>query len=143
MPVCRDATQIVAGEKPLKKRAKEPRARQKCGRKGKNDPPRQFTRLQKQRRQTTEEAFAELPKVCDFGVKADTHGKRHFWVGYKEHIDWTDNGLPLSARITSASVHDSQVAIPLAKLTASKRTVLYELMDAAYDVNEIHEAILE
>ena len=143
MHVCRDSTEISAREKPAKKAAKQERARQKCGRKGKDDPPRELTRLEKQRNQTPEEAFAELPVACDFGVKQDTHGKLHYWVGYKEHIDWTDNGLPLFARITSASVHDSQAAIPMAKQTAKRRTVFYELMDAAYDANEIHAAITE
>jgi len=35
--------------------------------------------------------------------------------------------------LTSASVHGSQVAIPLMKLTSSKITYCYVLMDAAYD----------
>lgn len=144
MHVCRDATEILAREKPLKKPkkpAKEERPKQKCGRKGKNDPPRELTRLEKQRTQTPEEAFAELPTACDIGVKQDTHGKRHFWVGYKAHLDWTDNGLPLLVKTTSASLHDSQVAIPMAKETAKKRIVLYEVMDSGYDANEIHSAI--
>jgi hypothetical protein len=35
--------------------------------------------------------------------------------------------------LTAASVHDSQVAIPLATLTAGRVTNLYDLMDSAYD----------
>jgi len=31
-------------------------------------------------------------------------------------------------------LHDSQVAIPLATLTAGRVTSLYDLMDSAYDV---------
>lgn len=149
MHVCRDATEIVARETPVKKPPKPSkeelatRPKQKTGRKGKDDPPRELTRLEKQRHQTPEEAIADLPVFCDFGVKQDTHGKRHYWVGYKEHIDWTDNGFALLAVITSASVHDSQVAIPMAKLTARKRTVLYEVMDAGYDADQIHAAIQE
>lgn len=146
MHVCRDATEIIARETPAKKpqkEKKEPAAKQKCGRKGKNDPPRELTRLEKQRTQTPEEAFAELPVVCDIGVKRDSHGKRHHWIGYKEHIDWADNGYPLLAKITSASLHDSQAAIPMAKLLAEKWTIFYELMDAAYDADEIHAAIKE
>ena len=38
----------------------------------------------------------------------------------------------------SASVHDSQVAIPLAMMTARGVTNLYDLMDAAWDAREIH-----
>ena len=41
--------------------------------------------------------------------------------------------------VTSASVHDSQVAIPLAEETASKVASLYDLMDAAYDCPQIIE----
>ena len=41
--------------------------------------------------------------------------------------------------MTSASVHDSQVAIPLATLTATRVTSCYDLMDAAYDVPAILE----
>lgn len=146
MHVCRDATEIGARETPQRKPPKQNKAdrpKQKCGRKGKEDPPRELTRLEKQRHQTPEEAFAELPVVCDIGVKTDTHGKKHYWVGYKEHIDWTDNGYPLLVKLTSASVHDSQVAIPMAKQTAQKRIVLYEIMDAGYDADQIHSAIKE
>jgi len=45
--------------------------------------------------------------------------------------------LPLSVVITSASVHDSQVAIPLMKMTSKKVNYCYDLMDAAYDARQI------
>jgi len=143
MHLCRDSTAIAAREAPARKPLKEAKPRQKCGRKGKDDPPRELTRLEKQRSQSAKEAFDELPTICDVGCKRDTHGNIYRWVGYKEHIDWADNGFPLTVKITSASVHDSQVAIPLAKQTASKRTVLYELMDTAYDADHIHQAVRE
>jgi hypothetical protein len=41
--------------------------------------------------------------------------------------------------MTSASVHDSQVAIPLMKMSSSKVTYLYDLMDSAYDAGQIYE----
>lgn len=41
--------------------------------------------------------------------------------------------------MTSASLHDSQVAIPLMKLTSSKVFYCYDLMDAAYDASQIWE----
>jgi K+-transporting ATPase c subunit len=44
-----------------------------------------------------------------------------------------DGDVPVSAVLTSASVHDSQVAIPLAQMTAQRVTSLYDLMDSAYD----------
>ena len=40
---------------------------------------------------------------------------------------------------TSASTHDSQVAIPLAKMSSERMTNLYDVMDSAYDVPQIHD----
>ena len=53
------------------------------------------------------------------------------------HIDTADGDIPVACLLTSASLHDSQVAIPLATLTASRVTNLYDLMDSAYDAPEI------
>jgi hypothetical protein len=55
------------------------------------------------------------------------------WRGYKLHIDTACNGLPVTTMLTSASLHDSQVAIPMMKMTSKKITCFYDLMDAAYD----------
>ena len=49
-----------------------------------------------------------------------------------------DGQLPISAVPTSASVHDSPVAIPPMTLTSGRVTHLYELMDSAYDADSIH-----
>ena len=40
---------------------------------------------------------------------------------------------------TSASTHDSQVAIPLAHLSQERVINLYDLMDSAYDVPQIRD----
>ena len=58
---------------------------------------------------------------------------------YKFHIDATDAGLPISCILSSASLHDSQVAIPLSDMTAQRVTYLYECMDSAYDAVQIHD----
>jgi len=50
-----------------------------------------------------------------------------------------DGDIPVSCLLTSASVHDSQVAIPLASITAGRVTNLYDLMDSAYDAPEIRD----
>lgn len=50
-----------------------------------------------------------------------------------------DGGILLSAVLTSASTHDSQVAIPLAKMSNERVINLYDVMDSAYDVPHIHE----
>ena len=47
--------------------------------------------------------------------------------------------MPVSAVLTSAPVHDSQVAIPLATTTAGRVASLHDLMDAAHDAKEIRE----
>jgi hypothetical protein len=52
----------------------------------------------------------------------------HFWKGCKLHLDVTDIGIPVAAAVTGANVHDSQVAIPLKKLTERNVTHLYSLM---------------
>jgi hypothetical protein len=44
-----------------------------------------------------------------------------------------NTGFPLSAFVNGANVHDSQVAIPLEKMTESKVFFCYSLMDVAYD----------
>ncbi len=77
-------------------------------------------------------------KVCDRGTKKNARGLRETWRGYKLHIDTADCGVPLSAILTSASLHDSQVAIPLATMTAARVANLYDLIDSAYDAHEIH-----
>ena len=89
------------------------------------------------------DAIKELPTVCDRGTKKNAKGYKTSWNGYKLHLDINDVGLPISAIVTSASVHDSQTAIPLIKLTSSKVTYLYDLMDAAYDAKRIHQTSLQ
>ena len=49
-----------------------------------------------------------------------------------------DGGIPISAVLTSASTHDSQVVIPLAKMSSERVINLYDVMDSAYDVPHIH-----
>jgi hypothetical protein len=49
-----------------------------------------------------------------------------------------DGGIPICAVLTSASTHDRQVAIPLAKMSSERVTNLYDVMDSAYDVPQIH-----
>jgi hypothetical protein len=96
-------------------------------------------RLQKQRGQSLAQMLCELPRQCDRGSKCNAQGYKNSWNGYKLHFDVADGGIPVSAILTSASVHDSQVAIPLATMTAQRVTNLYDLMDAAYCSKEIHE----
>jgi hypothetical protein len=45
----------------------------------------------------------------------------------------------MSAALTAASVHDSQVAIPLMKMSGARVDYLYDLIDTAYDAGSIYE----
>ena len=81
----------------------------------------------------------DLPTDCDVGMKKDSKGYKSTWVGYKLHIDVADGQIPISCLLTSASLHDSQAAIPLATLSAERTTNLYDLMDAAYDAEPIRQ----
>jgi len=141
--ISRDGTAIEAREKPAskpkKKKADKPKRKRGRPKKGEKRPPKEPTRLERQAAgMTLEEMVDELPKVCDVGCKKNSKGQTEKWIGYGFHVDWADGGIPISCVLTSASLHDSQVAIPLAE-TSNERldTSLYDLMDAAYDAMEI------
>ena len=85
------------------------------------------------------EALAELPVCCDVGTKKNSQGYKESWRGYKLHADVNDCCLPISVELTAASLHDSQVAIPLMKMTSERVDYLYDLMDAADDAQPIYE----
>ena len=82
---------------------------------------------------TLQEMLGDLPAECSVGTKKNSKGYRDTWVGYKLHIDVADGQIPVSCILTSASLHDSQVAVPLATMSAERTTNCYDLMDAAYD----------
>ena len=96
------------------------------------------TRMKQQRQQKLFTMLANLPRQCDIGAKTNSKGHEQYWRGYKLHLDVADGQLPISAVLTSASVHDSQVAIPLMTLSSQRVDYLYELMDSAYDAEHIH-----
>ena len=83
--------------------------------------------------------LADLPTACDVGCKKNSKGYKETWTGYKLHIDVACGQIPVSCVLTSASVHDSQVAIPLMTMTSARVSYLYDLMDAAYDAAAIHD----
>ena len=142
--VSRDSTAIEAREKPARKE-KPVKVAAKRGRpkKGEEAPAKEPRRLARQVAQTAAESVSELPTTCDVGCKRDSKGHPHYWVGWKCHIDWADGAIPISVITTSASVHDSQVALPLMRITSERVTSLYDLMDSAYDAPEIHQVSRE
>jgi hypothetical protein len=139
--ISRDSTAIVGREKPARKAPKLKAAPRKRGRPCKTEhrEPKQKTRLIRQLDQSYQEAIKELPVLCDSGSKKNAKGYKETWIGYKLHADVNDCGLPMSVLLTSASLHDSQVAIPLIKMTSSRVNYLYDLMDSAYDAGSIYE----
>ncbi|MDQ6966560.1 MAG: transposase [Mariprofundaceae bacterium] len=138
--ISRDSTAINAREKPVKK-TKTKSAPKKRGRPRRGEEClKTMTRLEKQ---TSGIPLAvmldELPKACDVGTKRNSKGHQTSWIGYKLHIDAADGGIPVSCLLSSASMHDSQAAIPLAEITHGRICNLYDLMDSAYDAPQIHE----
>ena len=135
--ISRDATAIEAREKPApKSRKPKPRRRRGRPRKG-EERAKERSRLDRQLTMTLPQMLEDLPKSCDVGMKKSAKGLVEKWIGYKLHIDTADGGIPISCVMTSASVHDSQAAIPLGTLTATRVENLYDLMDSAYDSIEI------
>ncbi|MBF8262673.1 MAG: family transposase [Parachlamydiales bacterium] len=135
-----DSTAIEAREKPRVAKTEQIETKKK-GRpkKGMKRPEQEPTRIERQPTMTLAEMLADLSRGCDRGAKRDSKGNVMYWIGYKLHLDTVDGDIPVSAIVTSASVHDSQVAIPLATLSARKITNCYDLMDAAYDVPGIYK----
>lgn len=130
--ISRDATAIHARQKAAKKEPK-PVSPAEAEVPVSSEP----TRLQHQLERTQEENLADLPRACDWGTKKDSKGKKQTWRGYKLHLDTIDGDIPISWLVTSASLHDSQAAIPLAQMSAGRVTSLYDLADSAYDAKEI------
>ena len=141
--ISRDSTAIVGREKPISKKkakAESNKKKRKRGRPRKGEERvKQLTRLERQKFMSMEEMLKDLPKDCDVGTKRNSKGYKQSWSGYKLHIDAADNHIPISCILTSASVHDSQAALPLGEMTGRRVTSLYDLMDCAYDSQIIRE----
>lgn len=137
--ISRDGTAIEAREKPVKALAvtTEPIARKIKRGRPKSGEVRGLKRIGRQLTQTLKEMLAELPRACGRGSKCNAQGYKNRWNGYKLHLDTADCGVPVSALLTSASVHDSQAAVPLSMMTLRRVTNLYDLMDAAYCSDEL------
>jgi hypothetical protein len=95
--------------------------------------------IQRQRTQTLAQMIEEIPTHCDRGTKSNAQGYRTSWNGYKLHMDTADCGVPVSALLSSASMHDSRAAIPLSLISKERVTSLYDVMDAAYCSLDLHE----
>jgi hypothetical protein len=141
----RDSTEIEAREQPVRTPVEaapvEPTRKRGRPKKGEPSAPQEPTRLERQTKMTLTEMIDDLPKECNVGTKKNSKGYKESWIGFKLHIDAADGQIPIGCILTSASLHDSRAAIPLARLTAQRVTNLYDLSDSAYDAPAIHEQI--
>jgi len=142
-----DATAIVSREKaspaietaPDSPAPEAPKNRRGRRRKGEERPPIPEKRLNLQPFRSLEENLADLPDFCDIGCKSNSQGYKESWKGHKLHIAATDFDIPICAILSTASLHDSQVAIPLMQTCKTLiKFSLYDLCDAAYDAPQIH-----
>jgi len=137
--ISRDSTAIESREKPVKNKSTDgPKGKRGRPRKGEVVPAKPKRRVELQAERSLEENLNELPTTCNVGAKKNSKGYKETWIGYKLHLDCIDGDIPVSAILTSASLHDSQVAIPLAQMSSERITNLYDLMDSAYDSPQIH-----
>jgi hypothetical protein len=136
-----DATKIEAREKPIGKPEPEPKVKWQRGRprKGEERLPQPETVLEKQQHQTLEAMLANIPTACDVGSKKNSQGHTERWIGYKLPISTAEGDLPIAALLSSASTHDSQVALPLMTICDQRVTALYDIADSGYCSGIIRE----
>ena len=139
--ISRDGTAIEVREKPAKATAVVlPVVKHKRGRPQKGEIREiKPSKLCEQQGKPLAQLLKELPRDCDRGSKSNAQGYKNSWNGYKLHIDTADCGIPVSALLSSASMHDSLAAIPLSLMTAQRVTNCYDLMDAAYCSSVLRE----
>ncbi len=139
--ISRDSSKITAREKPAAKPAVKdvlkPKRKRGRPKKGEFVPPKELSRIERQQSMTIEEMLSDLPTVCDRGTKINSKGYKESWNGFKLHLDVADGQIPITPLLTSASLHDSQAAIPLTAMSSERVTYLYDLMDSAYDCEGI------
>ena len=129
--VSRDATAIEVREKPAKKTKEAPsgQSQAKRGRpcKGAARAPKEPKRLDIQPQRSLSENLQELPDHCDVGTKKNSKKYKITRAGYKMNLDCIDGDIPVSTNNKLGLSACSQVAIPLAQMTAERITNLYDL----------------
>ena len=124
--------------KPAAKSVKAPRQPKKYGPNRRAKRSEHGTRMQRQHHMTLAAMLADLPSNCSLGVKTSSKGHQHYWRGYKLHWDVASGRrIPISCVLTGASVHDSQVAIPLMETSRTRVQWRCDVMDSAYDAAAI------
>ena len=140
-----DSTIIHAREKAQnsKRDVKVVKVKKKPGRKKKGEVKevKPDSVLTVQRRQSSGKSLSRINKEASWACKQNSQGKVQYSKGYKLHLSVDGNGIPLAAVVTGANVHDSQVAIPLLKMTRKRTTILYAMADSAYDAPQVKDEI--
>jgi hypothetical protein len=140
----RDSTAIEAREKAHKKAGKEGKKEKKRRgrpRKGEVRPPKPETVIGRQVRERAEDSLKKIDTARARGCKKNSRGVTRFWTGYKLHLDVSDTGFPLSAFVSGANVHDSQLAIPLENAKGNKYAPIIrgELADLSPDESDYYD----
>ena len=149
--IARDATEIKAREKPVEKSNNdkdgpsppptsawltvgvEPQRKRGRPRKGRSGQTRSH-HVSNGKQCTTSLGYSPIsPPRAMSAPRRTARAVKETWIGYKLHIDVASGQIPVACVLTSASVHDSQVAIPLMTMTSARVFYLYDLMDSAYD----------
>ncbi len=99
-----NSTAIEAREKPLKKASIQKIAAKRGRPKQGEERIKPSTRIDKQASgMGLADMLKDLPKACDVGTKKNSKDFKVSWIGYKLHIDVAEDGIPISAVLTSAS----------------------------------------
>lgn len=135
-----DSTISEAREKPVK--AEKPRRKRKRGRKRKGAEELAIAQEKEQLYDLMEngcvdEFLSSLEHRCSVTGKKNSKGNMEWSIGYKAHLAVDDNGIIVAHHVTGASVHDSQVAIPLMRMADRRCDYLYALMDGGYTSQRI------
>lgn len=75
--------------------------------------------------------LADIPRHRDRYTKCNAQGYKNSWNDFKLHIDTADYGVPLSAMLSSAIVHNSRCAMALSRMTEQRvHAYLYDVQEA-------------
>ena len=134
-----DSTIVESREKPVK--AEKP-GKRKRGRKRKGSDEPTIAEEKEQLHDLMEnggvdEFLSTLEHRCSVTGKKNSKGNMEWSIGYKAHLAVDDNGIIVAHHVTGASVHDSQVAIPLMRMADRRCDYLYALMDGGYTSQRI------
>jgi hypothetical protein len=125
-----DATAIHAREKPIAKPKPTSDRNIAAARKYSIAAPRSLSQA---------DMLSQIPIECTRGSKRNAQGYKVCWNSCKLHINTADCGVPVSAILSSALMHDSLATIPLSRISANRMDNLYDLMDAAYCRFDLHQ----